>query len=718
MLFLMAAVACTTGEPRDLPEGPLQGLDSGVEDGGVDDAEPDADDAGTACEAGSTLGQECAGNAQCQDGCFCNGVEICVENVCQAGPAAPCQDDIECTVESCDEDLDICVFDTMDELCSDGDACNGAEVCDRGLGCRPAAPLYCNDESSCTVDSCDPEVGCVFTPRDLDGDGFISGSCGGDDCDDDPRGGAAINPDAPEDCRNRRDDNCDGRRDYADPSCIPTNDDCESAEMIDGEGTYSGSTAGLSSSTSLSCGGSGNDAFFRLTIEETTDVRLALATGSSSAGVSLRSAALCDGGDIACNSGSSPNLLSRSVPPGDYFIIVKQATAGVFDLNVRFEPPTMMPPIDLCGRGTLDVSEGGTFEGFFSELTDDYRLSCNSSARRDAAYTFTITERKDVTISARAMGGSFNTVYLALTSDCDTTDATIQCRSGSSTEISRRGLPPGTYWILVESNTSGSDANSFSMTVDISDAEPRLPGDACETAIDITETGSGMVPLGVSEFDSGVSCSGSTNRDVYYTFELTETRDVTIESSGAGFHFLSLATECGVTGSELRCGSGSGTKTETFRSLAPGRYYVTVMTSLSSGSSMVSVETSEPTPIPPNDRCDGAIEIGADGYISTDTLIDFEDDVRGCSFSGADAFYELTLTERREVLITVQPDGDRTHSHNLTLRSSCASTDNILCRSGRPATISEILDPGTYILIVESTTEADYRIRVVTFPAE
>ncbi|NCQ61276.1 MAG: hypothetical protein GW913_11505, partial [Myxococcales bacterium] len=113
--------------------------------------------------------------------CFCNGAELCIEGVCTAG-AAPCTDAIDCTTETCLEDSRECVFHADDAMCSDGDACNGAEVCDRVVGCRAAAPLYCNDEDSCTFDSCDPATGCLFSPRDLDGDGFTDGRCGGDDC--------------------------------------------------------------------------------------------------------------------------------------------------------------------------------------------------------------------------------------------------------------------------------------------------------------------------------------------------------------------------------------------------------------------------------------------------------------------------------------------------------------------------------------------------------
>jgi FtsP/CotA-like multicopper oxidase with cupredoxin domain len=52
-----------------------------------------------------------------------------------------------------------------DEPCDDGDLCNGGETCDAETGtCGAGAPLDCDDGKPCTVDSCDPELGCVHTP--------------------------------------------------------------------------------------------------------------------------------------------------------------------------------------------------------------------------------------------------------------------------------------------------------------------------------------------------------------------------------------------------------------------------------------------------------------------------------------------------------------------------------------------------------------------------
>ena len=67
---------------------------------------------------------------------------------------ADCDDGIACT-------RDVCIAGTYcsnaadNSRCADGVFCNGIEVCEPGMGCRPGAALRCNDDSVCTIDSCD-----------------------------------------------------------------------------------------------------------------------------------------------------------------------------------------------------------------------------------------------------------------------------------------------------------------------------------------------------------------------------------------------------------------------------------------------------------------------------------------------------------------------------------------------------------------------------------
>ncbi len=153
-LVILAAATVGCGDTPPVPifpevSPPEAGLEGGVDagmDSSVDASPPPWRDECTAESMGSTIGNECADASECGDGCFCNGVEACTGGVCVAGPA-PCTDEVECTSEACLEETDQCFIEPVHSMCSDDNACNGMENCDRLLGCRAAAPLYCNDEN-------------------------------------------------------------------------------------------------------------------------------------------------------------------------------------------------------------------------------------------------------------------------------------------------------------------------------------------------------------------------------------------------------------------------------------------------------------------------------------------------------------------------------------------------------------------------------------------
>ncbi|MCA9718158.1 MAG: hypothetical protein KC468_26035, partial [Myxococcales bacterium] len=84
------------------------------------------------CQAGACAPGEAP---LCDDGEFCNGVEACDAIMgCVAGVAPEVADDIDCTVDSCDEELDEIVHAADDGLCGGDDVC-GIGSCDVDQGC-------------------------------------------------------------------------------------------------------------------------------------------------------------------------------------------------------------------------------------------------------------------------------------------------------------------------------------------------------------------------------------------------------------------------------------------------------------------------------------------------------------------------------------------------------------------------------------------------------
>src|SRR6186713_2663405 len=161
-----------------------------------------------------------------------------------------CDDGLDCTLDGCDRALERCRHLPMDEPCDDGVYCNGVEVCSPTLGCRAAAVPTCSDEDTCTIDTCiESSRSCRHEPRDADGDGDPVRACGGADCRDDD---ALVSSAAHERCENHVDDDCDGVVD--EPDCTqPEHDSCGTALVVDRPGAYELSLVGAEKNYSFSC---------------------------------------------------------------------------------------------------------------------------------------------------------------------------------------------------------------------------------------------------------------------------------------------------------------------------------------------------------------------------------------------------------------------------------------------------------------------------------
>ena len=679
------------------------------------------------CRARVPVGGACAVISDCDDGCFCDGAERCEAGVCVAG-VDPCADAVDCTRDSCDEPVRGCSHRPTPALCSDGDACNGAERCDVALGCVPGAALACDDGDDCTTDTCDAATGCASAPRDRDGDGFGDGFCGGTDCLDDPAlGGASVAPGRVEVCDNDLDDDCDGLRDFATLGCIPTNDACATARVLPGAGSYSASTRGLSDDYALHCPGgfpSGpvTDAVFRVTVPATSDLVVSVHRSGPAYGLPLgmtvRRFDDCATGpelrELAC--GTSTSLRVRSAPPGDYAILVSAEVTGSFDLVVELDAPTTAPPVDVCGAGTLDVSAGGTFRAVRGDLHDDYGLTCNSvtppMTRADAAYVLTLASPKDVQLDLTPSGA------LALVSDCAAPASTLACvpdRSGGVSTLFRRSLPAGSYFILAEPNftgPSGGTLDDFALDVRVSEPTFAPPGDSCSSAALLSPDVPLSTPLDALAFDVGLSCSSPSSmlaRDLVYSFTLATAQDVSLRfTTPLGPFFgdsptLALTSTCGDATGQRSCTfvDGANVLEHTWRSVSAGTWYVVAGTTATTGSVEALLTLAPPTAVPANDDCSGATEL-VSGTPVLLALASYDDDLSlSCGYGGTpDAVYSFTLPRRQNVALIASPVGG-SGLIGLALRSACTTGPDLGCSEAEPSSISTTLDAGTYYVVVE-----------------
>ncbi len=106
-----------------------------------------------------------ADGTSCSDGNACNGNELCARGTCAPGSAPTVDDGNPCTADSCDAKTGVHhVPVATGTSCSDGNACNGAETCSATGACVASAPPVVDDGNPCTADACDPASGVTHSP--------------------------------------------------------------------------------------------------------------------------------------------------------------------------------------------------------------------------------------------------------------------------------------------------------------------------------------------------------------------------------------------------------------------------------------------------------------------------------------------------------------------------------------------------------------------------
>lgn len=103
----------------------------------------------------------------CDDSNACTVNDKCFSSVC-SGTELTCNDDIDCTLDSCDTATG-CVFEPRNDQCDDGNECT-TDVCDPLLGCvntplDNAGAWECSDDNPCTLTDTCVDGQCVGTPK-------------------------------------------------------------------------------------------------------------------------------------------------------------------------------------------------------------------------------------------------------------------------------------------------------------------------------------------------------------------------------------------------------------------------------------------------------------------------------------------------------------------------------------------------------------------------
>ncbi|MFT5430851.1 MAG: hypothetical protein ACI9OJ_001529 [Myxococcota bacterium] len=123
--------------------------------------------------------------AACDDDDACTAGDGCTAGVC-GGVPTDCDDGDACSMDFCDPATGECQHLQNAAGCDDGDACTTGDVCNPVSGVCAGAVADCDDDNACTDDSCDAASGCVndanSAPCDLDSDACTADVCAAGAC--------------------------------------------------------------------------------------------------------------------------------------------------------------------------------------------------------------------------------------------------------------------------------------------------------------------------------------------------------------------------------------------------------------------------------------------------------------------------------------------------------------------------------------------------------
>ncbi|MEE3327077.1 MAG: hypothetical protein VX252_07075 [Myxococcota bacterium] len=101
----------------------------------------------------------CRRHADCSDGNACNGLEICRDGLCSAGDKLNCAPRNACVFSMCDPRTGCKERPLSSGSCDDGNLCTTGDVCQDGV-CVGGQAVTCRNEGPCVFGICDPSTGC------------------------------------------------------------------------------------------------------------------------------------------------------------------------------------------------------------------------------------------------------------------------------------------------------------------------------------------------------------------------------------------------------------------------------------------------------------------------------------------------------------------------------------------------------------------------------
>lgn len=454
----------------------------------------------------------------------------------------------------------------------------------------------------------------------------------------------------------------------------PANDACLSdLSMLPvlSPGSVTGHTLGASDDGESSCGGTGGDVFWRLSIPEPSKVRL---TRSAAFPTTLSLASDCSAlTELACTNTLEGDIAFDGLPAGDY--VVRLSTLGEeqgrYIITTEIERATAPPVGDACDIAsplplTNDVA---LVEGNLALATNALDSACGEDGK-DAFWGVSLAEPRRVVVTLEGAPGL--SVALVSKAGCGV-DAPVRCEaiaeSGARAKLDLLAVPAGDWVLVVDGGTLRSGA--FTLRVELGEALYPPPNDACESVVTLLEGETTGDTRGARD-DFAPVCGAAVHAagDAVWRLTVTEPEEDIELALSAEYDAALVVTDgpCG-TGQALACKDGPSANVR-FPALAAGDYYVWVDGYAAEEGRFTLTMTRRPVePVPVNDLCEeaqtldlasGIVEVSGSTARATDAMHPL-----ACAplmgspllLDGPDVSYRVEIPAGRTLRATLQTDG-------------------------------------------------------------
>jgi Putative metal-binding motif len=617
-----------------------------IVDGGAEDGASNAQsEASFEASVNGTVGGPCLEDGQCDDG-------------------------VDCTFDSCDIKVHRCEFLADDARCQDGTFCNGVEICDPVLGCRLGPVKDCNDGHTCTIDSCvEATQGCDHALRDADGDGVPDGHCmPSGDCDDtDP----TVYPGHVEVCANRKDDDCDGTPDESDCQ-KPSHDTCIDPLTIDHTGNYELDTTAASFDYPGSCApmdpATRRDVVAALVLAgdpRDIDIVAEAPRGDLALGVGAECGKLAT--EIACASGANgpgndriARVRLRSLAAATYPLYVWLDRDDRIVLHVTYGPPTQPPANETCALAE-PLQSGKPVTASLPGATRDLTSRCGF-ASGDLVYSIVVDDTSDIAAYATSLDGYGVPVVSLRRANCSTAEDEIACNAGEQAKAFARALPKGTYDIAVSANAP----TDVKLEVDVSPPTQAPADETCVGAPVLTPNHTIDVSLQGHTDDVAEKCGAHGSIDAAYALDLAARSDVLLVlriAEGDTGNVSLLGASCDLQTNQV-CASGATSPVRaTLRGVPAGSYRVVAESALGDDIQLTAFVRAAvpPTLVPFGDKCSSPATIAeTGGFYQGNTANAAADFTAGCDVTGGgefgapDQMLAFHLSSKKRVIFDMQ----------------------------------------------------------------